>query len=144
MAFSSSTSGLSATPNVTPLIDVLLVLLIIFMVITPSVSQGLASQLPIPSAASASVTQAPVTVTVKVLRGPAGVSYHLEGEEFTAGELVPGLQQVLAVSRTSRVVWVSGDPGVDYHDVVVAIAAAKQAGFYDVALLPRSRGGQAE
>ena len=64
MAFSAGPSGCSSEINVTPLIDVLLVLIIIFMVIGPTPPHGLHSSIPSDSPATASQSKEPVTVSV--------------------------------------------------------------------------------
>jgi biopolymer transport protein ExbD len=133
MAFSASNSTQQSEINVTPLIDVLLVLLIIFMVIVPVTSRGLESRVPDRSKAS-DRTQAPISL--RVLRDEAvgrQVSYEVDGKAVDR----TGLNTVLLASlslNAQRAVYVTASPTVSYREVATAVAAARSAGATTVAL----------
>lgn len=139
MAFSSSSSSLSATPNVTPLIDVLLVLLIIFMTIVPVSSRGLETVLPPSSATFPKMAEVPPSVLSVQAPRQAGqpIRYRVDGTEVDLHQLRPMLQQVQARSL-SRAILIGGDPQLDFQPVASAISEAQQAGFRTIGLLPRS------
>ena len=135
MAFSALNSAQQSEINVTPLIDVLLVLLIIFMVIVPVTPHGLESQVP-----QDAKTQTPVLgpVSLHVLGGDAGphgskITYEVEGRVVDRAQLSEALSASLRV-RAERSVYVSASPKVSYREVAVAVGAAKAAGAVTIGL----------
>jgi len=135
MAFSGLNAAQQSEINVTPLIDVLLVLLIIFMVIVPVMPRGLESRIP-DQAKAAESTQAPVSLRVLGDDGRAtgsGVRYEVDGRMVDRSGLRAALFGRLSLNA-QRAVYVSAAPTVSYREVVVAVAAAKAAGATTVAL----------
>ena len=135
MSFSSSNSAQQSEINITPLIDVLLVLLIIFMVIVPVTPRGLESSVP-----KESKTSAPVLgpVSLRVLGGDAEqtdarITYELEGRVVDRAQLRDTLLSSLRV-RADRSVYVSASPQVSYREVAAAVGAAKAAGAVTIGL----------
>jgi biopolymer transport protein TolR len=135
MAFSTSNSTQQSEINVTPLIDVLLVLLIIFMVIVPVTSRGLESRVPEDSKAAAPVVG---PVSLRVLGGDGGqagskITYEVEGRVVDRARLSEALLASLRV-RAERSVYVSASPKVSYREVAAAVGAAKAAGAVTIGL----------
>ncbi len=135
MAFSCSNSTQQSEINVTPLIDVLLVLLIIFMVIVPVTPRGLESRVPQDSKAPAPAIG---PVSLRLLGGNAGqagskITYEVEGRVVDRAHLSGALLASLSV-RAERSVYVSASPQVSYREVAAAVGAAKAAGAATIGL----------
>jgi biopolymer transport protein TolR len=133
MAFSVSTSTQQSEINVTPLIDVLLVLLIIFMVIVPVMPRGLESRVPDQSKAAEHMQ---ALVSLRVLGDETAgraVSYEVDSRMVERSELSTALSARLSLNA-QRAVYVSASPAVSYREVATAVAAAKAAGAATVAL----------
>jgi len=131
-------TGSTAQINVTPLIDVMLVLLIIFMVITPLTPRGLHTQLPQPSEVPSGSSPA----TTLVLSIDARGAVLMNQDPVSVDDLPARLVHVLA-TRAEKTVFVKGDSALQYGAVAGLIDIAKGAGAGRVALLTeRSMRGQ--
>ena len=138
MAFStngtSGGDGLSSEINVTPLIDVLLVMLIIFMVIVPVMPRGLHSSLPSPAVPEvAEAADRPILIEVQ--QGQMAVRYLVDSARIERAEIAPRLLELLS-RRSVRQVLVKGDPQLDFGVIVGVIDAGQSAGA-SVGLLTR-------
>ncbi len=119
--------------NVTPLIDVLLVLLIIFMVITPTIPYGLAAALP---QRSASPIQKPDTpIVVQIIRARDGLlTYKINQDDVSIKELGSRLSSILSV-RADKVVFIKGDGNLDFSAIARVMDIGKSAGADHIGLL---------
>jgi biopolymer transport protein TolR len=137
MAFSTSGTsggdGLSSEINVTPLIDVLLVMLIIFMVIVPVMPRGLNSALPSPAFPGvAEAADRPILVQVE--QGQMTVRYLVDCVGMDRDEVAPRLRELLS-RRSVRQVFLKGDAKLDFGVIAGVIDAGKSAGAESIGLL---------
>lgn len=119
--------------NVTPLVDVMLVLLIIFMVAAPLMVVGVPVELPQTSAARISQPSQPVIVTVTRLG-----EIYLREEPVAQAALVDRLA-ALKEEVGDAVVYVRGDRGIDYGRVLSVLGEVGQAGFAKVSLIAEAQ-----
>jgi biopolymer transport protein ExbD/biopolymer transport protein TolR len=140
MAFALGGSSTHSEINVTPLIDVLLVLLIIFMVLVPAHRVGLRTQVPQPPKSQQQASDPPPVLVVEVAdNGSAEPLLKLNSQPVRAEELSAKLAAVLAI-RQDRTVFVRGDRTLTFAPVAQVLGVAKRAGAEPIALLgPQGR-----
>jgi len=128
--------------NVTPMIDILLVLLIIFMVIVPVTPKGLDALVPQPP--KIPQTQTPErTIVVQVFYRPgAAPTYKINDTDVTHAELLPKLIDIYA-NRAERVMFVRGDDDVNFAYIADVIDIGKAANVDHIGLMtPKIQQGQ--
>ena len=123
--------------NVTPMVDVMLVLLIIFMVAAPLMTSGVTVDLPKASAAPLSQDSEPLTISVN-----AEGKVFLQDTELAVTDLAPKLS-AMSDNKLDRRIFVRGDKGVPYGRIMEVMATITQGGFTKVALLAEQTGGTA-
>jgi biopolymer transport protein TolR len=121
--------------NVTPLVDVMLVLLIIFMVAAPLMTVGVPVQLPKTAAPKVSQPKQPVVVTINEQGQP-----FLDKEPLAPEAVMPRLRE-LASADPTQVVLVRGDRAVPYGRIVEVMGQINAAGFSKVSLVAQAPSG---
>ncbi len=117
--------------NVTPMVDVMLVLLIIFMVSAPLLTVGVPIDLPQTQAKSLEQDKEPLTISVN----DKGVVY-LQNSEIAIDDLVPKLQAIAeARGGNDARIYVRGDKTVSYGNMMRIMGRLSAAGFHRVALV---------
>jgi len=129
--------------NVTPLIDVLLVLLIIFMVIVPVTPKGLNTLIPQPPKNHQDQPENDRTIVVQVMaNGKGEPSYLINEDTFPKSQIESKLAEIFA-TRQEKVMFVKGDAALDYSKVVEVIDMGHQADVDNIGLItPRIAAGQ--
>jgi biopolymer transport protein TolR len=121
--------------NMTPMIDVLLVLIIIFMVITPLTPKGLEALVPQPPPPNQKPNQSDQrTVVIVVEKEGERAKYSINNEPQVEDKLGDRLQEIFK-TRAERVVFVKGEPSLDFQFVAKAIDIAHGAGIDKVGLM---------
>ena len=122
--------------NVTPMVDVMLVLLIIFMVTAPMLTTGVAVDLPDTNAKALPGNDEPLEVSVT----NSGEIY-LKEDKITLEGLGPKLAAIAGEKKDTRI-FVRGDRNVDYGQVMKTVAEISNAGFTKVALVTEIGGAK--
>ena len=124
--------------NVTPMVDVMLVLLIIFMVSAPLLTVGVPIDLPQTQAKSLDADKEPLTISVN-LQG----QIYLQNTEIAVDDILPKLKAVTAArGGMEERIYVRGDRKVDYGTVMRVMGRLSGAGFHRVALVTEVEQGQ--
>jgi biopolymer transport protein TolR len=120
--------------NVTPMVDVMLVLLVIFMVAAPLLTVGVPINLPKTSAAQVTQPQEPLVVSINA----AGETFI--GDTLTTGDDLKTQLASLASQDPARIVYVRGDRAIQYGTLMDLLGLVNTAGFAKVSLLAEASG----
>lgn len=121
--------SLNAEINVTPFVDVMLVLLIVFMITAPLLTVGVPVDLPKTEAKALSADSEPLTITIQ----PDGTIF-LQETEIPMEELVPRLSAMSEAGYQERI-FVRGDNAVEYGKVMRVMARLNSAGFTNIGMV---------
>jgi biopolymer transport protein ExbD len=130
--------GLKADINVTPLVDVMLVLLIIMMIIAPLLQQGVVLTLP----AAINAVDKPDTQDQTVVAIDSNSRLWVNSLEVPEQDVIPRLQSILE-DKTDRTVYLKGDKDAPYSAIMKMMDALRKAGIEQVGLITeRVTGGK--
>jgi biopolymer transport protein TolR len=133
MSAGSATGGLTNEINVTPMIDVLLVLLIIFMMVIPMSRKAIDLQLPDPTPDNTNSGPPPSQIVLEVLPGNV---FKVNSQPIVKNDLAKKLKEIYD-PRPEKIIFVKGDPAVKYSDVIWAMDAARGAGVKVIGMTPK-------
>ena len=128
--------GVMSEINVTPMVDVMLVLLIIFMVAAPMMTSGVPIDLPETQAKEMNAEKQPITVSVN----EAGQVF-IQEEEVAAEDVVAKLEAIAKTGYEERI-FVRGDKSADYGMVMQVMARISSAGFKNLGLVTLQEQGK--
>jgi biopolymer transport protein ExbD len=135
MAVGGKKGGPVANINVTPMADIMIVLLIIFMVITPMLQKGVDVKLPV-AANTKEKKDEPKTITVAVKKDPVGKTYlngiPLENQTDLTAQLKEKLEDI---AEGNRIIYLKADEGLAYSEVMKVMDLCREAGVEEVALI---------
>ena len=136
MDVGGSKGGVKADINVTPLVDVMLVLLIIMMLIAPMLNEGVAVQLPVAS----NTKDKPSTQDQTVIAIAANKDVYLNAKFVQRGELATKVTELLE-NKKEKIVLIKADKEVEYGAVMNAMDELRQAGIEDIGLITDPKKG---
>jgi biopolymer transport protein ExbD len=133
MSGGNDRGGLTNEPNVTPMIDVLLVLLIIFMIVVPMSRKAIDIQLPDPTQQPTPDQHPPDQIVLEVL--PGG-QLAVNKQPVTKNDLLTRLHGIFD-ARPEKIIFIKGDSTVKYQDVIWAMDVARGAGVKVIGVPPK-------
>jgi biopolymer transport protein TolR len=116
--------------NVTPLVDVMLVLLIIMMLVAPMLQKGVDVKLPV----AANTMDKPETQEQTVLAVDARDKFYINGIEIPRAEMADRVKAALE-EKTERIVLIKGDTDASYRAIMAAMDDLRKAGIEDIGLI---------
>ena len=134
MDLGGAKGGLKADINVTPLVDVMLVLLIIIMLVAPMLQQGVSVKLP----KADNTAEKPEVQDQTVIAIAANRQIYLNARLVSEAELATQVNEALE-GKTQKLVVIKADEEVDYGTVMAAMDQLRQAGVEDIGLLTDPR-----
>jgi biopolymer transport protein ExbD len=136
-AASGAGGGLTNEPNVTPMIDVLLVLLIIFMMVIPMSRRAIDLQLPDPNPAPQTTQTNPDQIVLEVMKGE---QFAINKAAVSKDALLNELKRIYE-GRPDKIIFIKGDPTVKYQEVIWAMDQARGAGVLVIGAAPKDKEG---
>lgn len=130
MDLGGAKGGVKADINVTPLVDVMLVLLIIMMLVAPMLEQGVSVKLP----RAANATDKPQSQDQTIVAIAANKATYVNAQPVTEAELGQRVADILA-SKNEKIVIIRADAEVEYGAVMTAMDSLRQAGVEDIGLI---------
>ena len=130
MDLGGAKGGVKSDINVTPLCDVMLVLLIIMMIVAPLLQQGVSVKLPV----AGNTTDKPEVQDQTVIAIARDKSMYLNAKPVREGELATRINELLE-SKKEKVVLIKADEEVEYGAVMAAMDQLRQAGIEDIGLI---------
>jgi biopolymer transport protein TolR len=129
-----STGGAVSDMNVTPLIDVLLVLLIIFMVIQPTTPKGLDTVVPQPPKDKNTPQTDDKVIVVQVLNTGSVPTYKINEQTYPKDQMATELTKIFE-TRNTKIMFIKADPALDFGAVADAVGFGKQADVTNIAII---------
>ena len=126
--------SLKADINVTPLVDVMLVLLIIMMLIAPLLQQGVAVQMP----EASNTGEKPDTQDQTVVAIDSRGQFYVNAIPVTPDDLVPRVQRVLE-DKKEKIVYLKGDKDAKYEKIMDVMDAFRKAQIENIALITEKK-----
>ena len=126
--------GVKSDINVTPLVDVMLVLLIIMMIVAPLLQQGVAVTLPI----ATNTSEKPETQEQTVVAITADKRFFVNAVQVQQGDLARRIEQLLE-EKKEKIVIIKADVDVEYGAVMEAMDTLRAAGIEDMGLITETR-----
>ena len=138
MQVGGSGGGPKSDINVTPLVDVMLVLLIIMMIVAPLLQQGVSLTLPV----AGNSTEKPETQEDTLVQITADGRFHVNGKAVAEGELRRRVEEALEL-KNQRILLIKADEDAAYSAVMQAMDELRAAGLEDIGLITerRTQGG---
>ncbi len=136
MDLGGAKGGVKSDINVTPLVDVMLVLLIIMMLVAPMLQQGVAVRLP----TAANTVDKPETQEQTVLAIAKDKSYYLNAKPVQEAEMTTRLNELFE-NKKEKIVLIKADEEVEYGAVMTAMDQLRQAGIEDIGLITERKKG---
>jgi TolR protein len=136
MDLGGAKGGVKSDINVTPLCDVMLVLLIIMMIVAPLLQQGVSVKLP----QAGNTTDKPETQDQTVVAIAKDKTMYLNAKPVQEGELATRINELLE-SKKEKVVLIKADEEVEYGAVMAAMDQLRQAGIEDIGLVTDPKRG---
>ncbi|HET9634556.1 MAG TPA: biopolymer transporter ExbD [Gemmatimonadaceae bacterium] len=133
MGGGNPSGGLQNEINVTPMIDVLLVLLIIFMMVIPMSRKAIDLQLPDPTPDNTPQGPPPSQIVLEVLPGN---TFRVNSQPIAKNDLAKRLKEIYD-PRPDKIIFIKGDPTVKYSDVIYAMDVARGAGVKVIGATPK-------
>ena len=130
MDVGGSKGGVKSDINVTPLVDVMLVLLIIMMLVAPMLQKGVDVQLP----SASNTTDKPETQEQTVVAVTADKQFYVNGLRIPEQELLTRVQTALEEKR-EKIVLIKGDQDAPYASIMAAMDELRKAGVEDIGLI---------
>ena len=134
MDVGGSKGGVKSDINVTPLVDVMLVLLIIMMLIAPMLQQGVAVQMP----EASNTGEKPDTQDQVVVAIDSRGAFYVQAIPVSADDLIPRVQRVLE-DKKEKIVYLKGDKDAKYSAIMDAMDAFRKAQIENIALITEKK-----